>query len=264
MAAFRFAEFDEGVKASGCRCTWIEGLPATYAVCIRLVLEVKKVNVLFIRHPLGPEMGGPPDGQDELMRLTAQRSLPVVFWNDERPRTVWNEMVHLAERIGSGPQLIPSDPEQRMQVFGLMELLVGENGLVWCKRHMFGDSPLIRKYGYTPEAEKAAPGKLCAILAVFDKRLAAQQAKGSKFLVGDSLSAADLYFTGSTIAVDPPGTDIIPRTQQGAALVERFGSLNTREIKDAFTPRLRAFRDFIFKTYVQCPMDLGGIPVSSM
>eukprot|EP01062_Namystynia_karyoxenos_P001057 TRINITY_DN10370_c0_g1_i1.p1 TRINITY_DN10370_c0_g1~~TRINITY_DN10370_c0_g1_i1.p1 ORF type:complete len:265 (+),score=68.76 TRINITY_DN10370_c0_g1_i1:71-865(+) len=264
MSQFRCVDLAQGAAASGCRLTWREGRPAIFALALKLILEVKKVPVLFVRHPVGPESGGPAGGQDELYRLTAQRSLPVLFWNDERPRSIWNDQLYLAERIGGGPRLIPQSAAERAQMFGLIEALLGEEGLVANKRHLFGDNPLTRKYGFTSEKHAAAPRRFCEVLALFDKQLAAQQSKGSRFLVGDALSAVDIYFAGISVMIDPPGADVVPRTAEGVPLLKKFTEANTQEMLAAFTPRLRAFRDHILRTYVECPFNLGGTPASRL
>src|SRR5438132_7394263 len=47
------------------------------------------------------------------------------------------------------------------------------------------------KYGYSPEAAAAAPAKCAELIETFARRLEHQQALGSRYLVGDHLSAVD-------------------------------------------------------------------------
>ena len=89
------------------------------------------------------------DRQATLYKLTRQTSLPTMFHNDERSRNVWIEQLALAEQIGApgSPQLIPSDCEQRVEVFGLCAVVLAEDGFIWNMR-LLGDSPLARERDY--------------------------------------------------------------------------------------------------------------------
>jgi hypothetical protein len=82
------------------------------------------------------------DRQARLYELTSQTSLPTMLHEDESPRNVWIEQLALAERIGApgSPKLIPEDFEQRLEVMGLCEVVLGEDGFVWNMR-ILNDSP---------------------------------------------------------------------------------------------------------------------------
>jgi len=69
--------------------------------------------------------------QSELIAWTGQSSAPVVVYDDERPRSLWNDQLYLAERLQPEPPLIPDDPHDRVTMFGLANELLGENGLVY-------------------------------------------------------------------------------------------------------------------------------------
>src|SRR3984885_2492566 len=66
-----------------------------------------------------------------LKTLTGQESLPVVFWNDERPLSNWLDQLLLAERISPQPRLLPNDPFERAKVVGLIAELCAEAGFGW-------------------------------------------------------------------------------------------------------------------------------------
>jgi len=78
---------------------------------------------------------GQAGSQSELIEWTAQASAPVVAWNDERPRSLWNDQLYLAERLAPEPALIPSKPADRVLMCGLAKELMGEGGLLYHKRH---------------------------------------------------------------------------------------------------------------------------------
>ena len=57
---------------------------------------------------------------------------------------------------------------------------------------ILNDGPLGRKYGYGDAASAAAPARIAEAIALIDNRLAQQAERGSPYLVGDALSAADI------------------------------------------------------------------------
>lgn len=262
---YRLLPLEAAGAAEGARITWIAGKPAIWALALRNILYAKRVPTRYVEHPLGPEMGGAAGGQDALYRLTAQRSLPVLWWADERPRSVWSEQLLLADRVGRGPSLIPEDPAERVTMFGALNEVMGEDGVVANKRLLLaGDTPFGRKYGWTPAGAARAPRRVCSVLRLLASMLAAQERRGVDFLVGSRLSALDIYWATASIVVDPPGAGILPRTKENADSLRpggRFAAANTPEIAAAFTPELRKHRDFILRGFCECPAVLGGTPL---
>ena len=57
------------------------------------------------------------------------------------------------------------------------------------------------KYGYSPEAADRAGYEIAEILDVLNQQLATQKSKGSRFLVGDRLSAGHLLVRSVRAAV---------------------------------------------------------------
>ena len=66
-----------------------------------------------------------------------------------------------------------------------------------------GREGMAKKYGHSGDLE-AAPARIREILGYFDKVLQEQEKRGSKYLVGDALSAADLYLALGGILAMPP------------------------------------------------------------
>ena len=56
------------------------------------------------------------------------------MYGGERPRAGWAEILLLAERLGPTPPLIPDDESDRVLMFGLAHEILGELGLIWCRR----------------------------------------------------------------------------------------------------------------------------------
>ena len=182
-----------------------------------------------------------------------------MFHDEERPRNVWIEQLALAERIGApgSPKLIPDDFEQRVEVFGLCAVILGEDGFVWNMR-ILRDSPLAQKYGYSDEASAAAPRKI----ALIDRRLAAQESAGSPYLVGESLTAADVYLATMSMSVAPPPPEIMPITQQNSGMLKYFAmSGQIPVVAEALTERIIKHQRYILTTYCETPAVLGGDPL---
>ncbi|MEM6980991.1 MAG: site-2 protease family protein [Planctomycetota bacterium] len=192
-----------------------------------------------------------------------QTSLPTMFHDSERPRNVWSEQLALAERIGAAdaPALIPDDVEARVEMFGLCAVVLGEDGLVWNMR-ILADSPLARKYGYSEEASAAAADKIAGVLRLLDARLAAQSERGSPYLVGDAITAIDVYWATMSIAMMVPGPEIMPVTRQNQRMLQFFGmNKQIPAVGGALTERLEAHQRYILTTYCETPAVLGGDPL---
>ena len=183
-----------------------------------------------------------------------------MFHNSERPRNVWIEQLALAEEIGAAgsPRLIPDDFEQRADVFGLCAIVLAEDGLVWNMR-ILADSPLAQKYGFSEAASAAAAGKIAEVITILDRRLDAQLQRGSRYLVGDALSAVDIYWATMSMSLQPPPPEIMPMTRQNQGML-KFFEANSRvpEIANALTQRIADHQQFILHTHCETPAVLGG------
>lgn len=232
---------------------WVKGLRYT---------PVKSANADASDLAIG--MNG---SQSELIEWTGQSSAPVVAWNDELPRSSWIDQLNLAERLQPEPPLVPTDIEERMRMFGLANELLGENGLVWVKRLLMVDGPLKslaandpqrgffeflgQKYGYTPAAAERAALRIIDILHALDAQLAGQHAAGRRYLVGERLSALDIYWAACCAILDPMPPERCPMAD--AFRAGPYGNSDPR-IDAALTPALRAHRDFIYETHLELPV----------
>ena len=183
-----------------------------------------------------------------------------MFHEDERPRNVWIEQLSLAENIGSSDslKLIPSNIQDRVDMFGLCAVILGEDGLVWNIR-ILSDNPLARKYGYSEEASAQAIDKIVEIISMIDRRLEVQEKLGSKYLVGTSLSAVDIYWSTMVMSTISTPPEIMPRTQQNQGMLMWFeGNSKIPEIENVLTKRIEEHQHYVLKTYCETPAILGG------
>jgi glutathione S-transferase len=241
---------------AGLRITMLPGLPGLWAEALKNLCDVKKVQYIRAIHPFGDKQA-----QEGLYKLTAQRSLPTMLYKDEPPRSALIEQINLAERLGAtdAPKLIPSDVQERILMFGLLNELAGEGGIVYTVRLMGGPkSPLAVKYGYTPEAAAVGAQKIIEGLTALGKQLESQKAKGSKYFVGSSITVLDVYWATMSLMFGVPGEDIMPRTKQNRGLLAGFKSANAQGVDLTL---LMEHRDYIYHKYLVTPALIGGTPL---
>ncbi len=248
-------------KQSGMRIVAAAGIPGPWAEAVKGFCYVKKIPYSVVQFDIGAE-------NKELVEWSAQASAPAMIWNDEFPKSVWTQQLTLTERIQPNPALIPSDLEDRLLLFGYANELCGENGFGWCRRlmvvhHMLAAPDLSEenralgqyfggKYGYSPEAGEAAPGRVAQILESLGKRLANQKAAGSQYFIGESLSALDIYWAAFATLIQPLPEEMCPMGD-----MNRFMYTNTdATVQAAVDPLLMEHRDFIYTTYLELPVDL--------
>ena len=265
MDKLEFVTLDEAAEMQeGTRITFIPGVQALYAEALKNICYVKKIPIIRALHPMmGVDKETGEDRQARLYELTSQTSLPTMLHNEERPRNVWTEQLALAEAIGApdSPLLIPEDFESRVDMFGLCAVVLAEDGLVWNMRIM-NDGPLGRKYGYSEAASAAAPAKVAKVLALLDRRLQSQAEQGSKYLVGNAVSAADIYWATMSMCVTATPPDLMPVTQQNQGMLKFFAA-NAKNpvIAEALSPRIEDHQRYILTTYCETPAVLGGDPL---
>ena len=248
----------------GTRVTFVPGMQAIYAEALKNICFVKKIPLTRVLHPnMGFDKKTGKDKQEKLYELTSQTSLPTMFHDKERPRNVWIEQLALAEKIGveDSPSLIPDNFELRAEMFGLCAIILAEDGLVWNMRILI-DSPLGRKYGYNKSASSNAPRKIAEVINLIDNRLKVQEKLGSPYLLGDSLTAADIYWATISMTVLPVPPEIMPRTKQNKGMIIFFESNSKIPlIADALSKRIETHQKYILKTYCETPAVLGGDPL---
>ena len=263
-----YVSLEEGATMKeGVRITFMRGFPALYAEALKNICYVKNIPFTRVHHPaMGKDKKTGKDRQKRLYELTSQTSLPVMWYNDERVRSNWTEQLALAERIGTGPKLVPDDMVKRARVFGLIALVAAEDGLIWNSRiqttpkggQKYGK--LAGKYGYTPETTKLAPKKMIDIITLLCNWLEAQQKAGSKYLVGNSLTAADIYVATMSYMFKAPSPEMMPRNTRTKYIEMGFGNL-LPDVEAAIRPIFFEHRDYIIKTHCEYPINTGGDPI---
>lgn len=255
-----YVSVKEARNMSGMRVV-LPPAPGPWAESIKGILHVKKIPFIAVLHEVGTASLG-------LKEWTAQTSSPVLAWNDERPRTVWNDQLYLAERLAPLPRLIPEEIEDRALMFGMANELMGETGLVWSLRVLAinrGRSNLklnetaqamvdflAAKYQHgVPDEANHAGIRAAEVITNFNQRLEQQRSRGSRFLVGDRLTALDIYWAASAAMLQPLPPDLcdMPRW------LRTTYTANDPRVVAAVTPALLAHRDFVYHQYLRLPLD---------
>jgi glutathione S-transferase len=240
----------EARKLPGLRLVVLQGFPSPWSQAAKAIFRVKRLPHTLV-HRL------PSDPEGALEDWTGQASFPAAMFESERPRTGWAEILLLAERLMPEPALVPSGSEERGLFFGLCHELCGEMGLGWCRRLEMvhagwgaGDRLALwlgKKYGYTPELAAQAPGRVREILQL----LADRKAK-SPFLMGERLTALDLYFATFLNLVSP----LAPELLKLPAALEKTARSADAEVHRILAGGLLAHRDRIYQEHLELPVAL--------
>jgi glutathione S-transferase len=250
---------------TGLRIVASPGSIAPWSEAIKQIFSFKRVPYVLVAQKLpGPDL--------ELTQWTAQSSAPVAVWNDERRRSTWPEQLYLAERLAPDPPLIPASIEDRVAMFGLINEICGETGLAWSGRLRYlhqqlrvreprssnaGEiraiaQQLAEKYGYSTMAAAGASRKIVEVLQGLSIRMERQRAHGSRFFIGEGLTALDIYWAAFCNTFSPPPVEWCPNMPAD----QREGmSKPAPAIAAVLSPLLIEHRDYMYGNWLKLPID---------
>jgi glutathione S-transferase len=242
----------------GLRLAVTAHVPGIWSEAAKGLFDAKKFPYLLVEQVVGGE-------NRALKEWTAQTSGPVAVWNDERPRSSWLELIYLAERLAPEPALIPPALEDRVLMFGLCNEIAGDHGFGWNMRlialHTVMSDPkateyqnqvvpvLAKRYGYDAKSVDAARQQMIAIVSRLKDQLALQNAAGRSFLVGEGLSALDIYWATFAGSIDPLPPELCPNMP-----AEMRAGYTDPELKALGGPALFALRDRVYREHLRLPM----------
>jgi len=248
-------------EAPGLRLVLSRGVPGPWGEAAKAFFHVKRV-------PFARVAQLPGGDNDALRAWTGRDDAPIAIWQGEPPRHGWMDIALLAERIAPDPPLLPASVAERALVFGLGRELCGELGLGWCRRLMLVHQlvqraphlPIARyladRYGYEPAIAEAAPERVADIACAFARQLAEQRERGRDWLVGDALSALDLWWAAFAAMLEPlPHELCAMRADTRAAYTAQ-----DPVVRAAIDPALLAHRDRVYRDHLELPVDLGQSP----
>jgi glutathione S-transferase len=253
-----YVDLETARAASGVRMVVASALPSPWSEAAKSLFHVKQIPTLAVR-----SLRVTP----EVQAWTGANNVPVVLFDDEPPRTGWAEIIALAERLGGRVPLVPADAETRVRMFGLIHELAGEGGLAWSNRLLMIDGGLrsggregfplpvaqylAPKYGHA--ADRAAPARARAaeVLALLDHALGAARAVGHRYLLGDTLTALDIYV--ATFLTPITGVTEAECPTMRAPLRPAFTHVE-REVGPLLSADLAAYRRFIYDEHLGWPI----------
>jgi glutathione S-transferase len=254
---FQYVSVEDAMKRGGLRMVVVGGVPSPWGEAAKGILHIKGIEWVAVRLTYDSE---------PLKQWAGQRNGPVAIYENERPRPGWAEILLLAERLAPSPSLLPADPAERALVFGLGHEICGEAGLGWSRRLQLvhaglqnaGGFPaavasyLAKKYGYSPEAGAASGARVAALLGMLAARLRAQREAGSRYYVGDQLTAVDIY-SATFVAMFRPLPPDQCEMQRGTR-----AAFETRDAQTeaALDPILFEHRDMMYAEYLELPLSL--------
>ncbi|MEI7875824.1 MAG: hypothetical protein WCK95_27130 [Alphaproteobacteria bacterium] len=239
----------------GLRIVLVRGVPSPWSQAAKAIFELK--GLPYVAAPL--EVAG---ANAEIAAWSGQNSAPVVAWQGEPPLNRWLDILLLAERLAPAPALLPADPLQRALAIGLGHEMLGARGIAWNRRlQMFAGAaasgnagrlaPLIDKYGFDASEAAEAGARIAATLRALAAQLAAQEARGVPWFVGESLSAVDVWWVATANILAPLPAAQCPMREASRAGFTAADPL----VVAALDPALLAHRDRVFRAHFRDPME---------
>jgi glutathione S-transferase len=255
--SFEYVSVEEAIAREGLRMVVVGGVASPWGEAAKGLLHIKGIDWVAVRLAYDSE---------PLLQWAGQRSGPVAIYGKEAPRAGWREILLLAERLAPEPRLLPEEPEARDRVLALASAICGEGGLCWTRRLQLvhaglndqGGFPpraakyLAKKYGHSAEAGAAADAKVIEMLDGLAAQLRAQHAAGSDYLVGDALTAADVYAATAMGLFKPLPADVCAMLPDTRAALETLDASTAA----ALDPRLLAHRDMMYSRHLSLPLSL--------
>src|SRR5215213_8347335 len=142
----QYLPVEQPLTHPGLRMVLVANVPSPWGEAAKGILYVKKIDWVAVRlaydsEPLKQWTGGQLNG-------------PIAFYEQERARSGWAEILLLAERLKPAPALLPADPAERALAFGLAHEILGEGGLCWMRRLQLVHGGLQDKPGFVPPVAK--------------------------------------------------------------------------------------------------------------
>ena len=252
-----YASVEEAIARKGLRMVVVGHIPSPWSEAAKGIFHVKGLPWTAVRLAYD---------DPALKEWAGQRSAPVVLYEDEPARAGWAEILLLAERLAPSPSLLPAQAADRALVFGLAHEICGEQGLGWSRRLRLvaaglrgvgGFAPeaaayIGKKYGYSPQAGEAATQRVVDLLTMLAARLKAQRARGSRYYVGQGLTAVDIY-SATFLALLRPLPQEVCAMDAGTRAAFEFPEPATDAALDEV---LLAHRDMMYREHLELPLSL--------
>jgi glutathione S-transferase len=241
----------------GLRLVLSAGVPGPWGIAAKAIFASREVPFVPVRQEI-------MQPNEELVAWTGRRNAPIAVYDDEPGLDNWLDIVMLAERLGSGPSLLPDDPVDEALALGFSAQICGHGGYGWSRRlgmarpdteSMPADlqakrDAMMGAYGMRGEAIAAAPQRVIRILQGLAQQLHRQRAAGSDYLVGDRLGACDIHWACFSQMAGPLTMDECPFPP---GMREMYDHMSP-EVRAACDPILIEHRDRVFARHIGLPL----------
>ena len=247
----------EAQRRSGLRLLSIAGIPSPWTEAVKGFLRWKGLAFVLVQ-------ASAEDGLAAAAAWVGDVGIPALVRDDHPPLTGWAEILLALERQVPTPPLLPQAAEARADVLGVSHEICGQEGLGWALRWVMIDRSLNQpddpgfpapvgaylapRYGYFPGAGAEGKARSLALLKAFAARLEAQP-----YLCGTRATAADIYLAVFLNLVDPLAPALMPTMD---ATARRAYRCRDADLQAAFTPRLRAHQEKIYRDHLEVPVVL--------
>lgn len=259
-----YVTVSEAIARPGLRVVFSPGFPGPWSVAAKAILDIKGISYTPVAQAIANE-------DRELRDWTWQESAPVAVLDNERPRARWDEILLLAERLSPVPRLIPASETARSDMFGLANSICGEDGFGWNFRlykmaawesALAGESSepvfltreqvdvMQRRYGDSSRSAVEAKARMGSILRLLAARLHENADRGSRYFVGDQLTALDIYWTAFSNLVTPMQQSDCPMPDA----YRQMGEAMERELDEPVDPILIDHRDAMLEQHFSVPL----------
>ena len=255
---FPYLPVEEAISTPGLRMVVVGNVPSPWGEAAKGIFHVKKIDWKAVRLAY--------DSEPLKQWTKGQLNGPIAFYENDPPRSGWAEILLLAERLAPTPALLPNDPAERALAFGLAHEILGEGGLGWTRRLQLvhyglqnepGFAPpvakyLSKKYGYDEQAAKTYGPRVIELLGMLAMRLKAQRDAGSRYYVGNAVTAVDIYSATAMALFGPlPHEECAMKPDTRVA----FGALDA-QTREALDPILFEHRDRMYAEHLALPLSL--------
>jgi glutathione S-transferase len=250
---FEYIGVDDAIDRAGLRMVVVGQVPSPWSEAAKGFFHLKSLDWAAVRLVYDNE---------KLARWAGQLSGPVAVYDSEPPRSGWEEILNLAERLVPAPALLPLDPAERARVLTLAEDFCGEDGLGWNRRLQLVHAGLQKsggfseriagylgqKYGYDPAKAAGYGPRVCELLG---RMSVALRASGGGYYFG-GLSAVDVY-SAAFVALFAP----LPESQCAMHPASRAAlEWLDDETRAALDSRLLEHRDMMYARHLALPLSL--------
>lgn len=247
-----YKEIDVARAEPGLRLVLNAGVPGPWSESAKALFHHHSVGFV----PVAQLAGG---ANEDLVDWTGHRNAPIAIYEQEPPRTRWIELLDLAERLGTGPSLLPKDRAERVEVIGWVNEIAGEGGFGWSCRHLIFDvwaeragdnlrdaNPMLQAYRFDPTLQ----GRMLDTAKSFLKDLGQTLKAGTgEYLVGETFSVADLYWAYFSNLLAPLPDEMNPMAASSRSSYEIPGMLLS-----GFDASVLNHRDLMFQRHLLTPL----------